>query len=96
MTTQNKPERGENWHIGKEIPIALVFGIVLQTMTAIWWAAGVTQELKNLSAEISDMRAARYTQSDSIKDAAVASQRMSDLERRMDNAETELTRVHRR
>ena len=23
MTTQNKPERGEQWHIEKEIPIAL-------------------------------------------------------------------------
>jgi Tfp pilus assembly protein PilO len=89
MSAENTPHRGEQWHIGKEIPIALVFGIAMQTCIAIWWAAGVSSDLKSLRAEVSEMRNERYTQSDAVKDMEVAKQRLSDIERRVDRLEGE-------
>lgn len=78
---------GEHWHIGKEIPIALVAGIFVQTMTAVWWAAGVSNDLKVVRAELREQRAERYTQRDAIKDMELAKQRIDDMERRVTRLE---------
>lgn len=75
--------KSEHWHIGKEIPIALVLGIIAQTMMAIWWASGVSTELSHLSDDVNELRKQRYTQNDYTKDAAVMSQRIVDAERRL-------------
>ena len=32
--------RKEYWHVGKEVPIALIASMVIQTGSAIWWARG--------------------------------------------------------
>lgn len=30
----------ERWHVGKEIPLAFIAAIVVQTASAVWWARG--------------------------------------------------------
>lgn len=32
--------RKEYWHVGKEVPIALIMSMLIQTGTIIWWARG--------------------------------------------------------
>lgn len=32
--------KDERWHVGKEVPLVLIAGMLLQTGTAIWWARG--------------------------------------------------------
>lgn len=34
-----------NWHLDKRVPIALIFTIVVQTVTISWWAASTSVRL---------------------------------------------------
>lgn len=82
----NKNEK-EKWHVGKEIPIALLIGIVGQTMLAIWWfasfSATVTTQLENLSYQIAALNADKYTKTDAQKDGALYLQKISDVQYRV-------------
>ncbi len=33
-------ERRERWHVGKEVPIALLVSLLVQTGALVWWARG--------------------------------------------------------
>lgn len=83
----NKPVRGEQWHIGKEIPIALVIGMLAQFGAWIWQAATVSTKLDDLSLQVAALSADKYTKRDAEKDAALFAQRVNDLERRVNNLE---------
>lgn len=55
----------ERWHVGKEIPLAMVLTIMLQSAAAIWWARGIDakgedheRRLTTLEREREGMRAA--------------------------------------
>ena len=37
MAESNRPER---WHVGKEVPLALIFTMLVQTGYGVWWARG--------------------------------------------------------
>lgn len=39
------PDNRRQWHIGKEIPIALVIALVLQTAGIVWWAASISAQI---------------------------------------------------
>ena len=75
--------RTERWHVGKEIPLALIFAIAVQTIGAIWWAAGISNKLDTLALQVSEIRSERYTREDARRDNALVQQRFSDMERRM-------------
>ena len=30
----------DRWHVGKEVPLALIFGMLTQTAAGVWWARG--------------------------------------------------------
>lgn len=38
----------EPWHLKREIPLALIFALFLQTVGAIWWAASMTQRMDQM------------------------------------------------
>lgn len=80
-------DRREGWHVGKEIPLAMIFAIVMQTMGAIWWAATLSAKLDDLSYQVAALTADKYTKSDAEKDQKYAEQRFSDIERRITNME---------
>ena len=35
-----------NWHVGKEVPIATIVVLLLQTAGVVWWAASINAEVK--------------------------------------------------
>lgn len=41
INEDEQKERGKRWHVGKEIPIALVTGLCLQTAGLIWGASAL-------------------------------------------------------
>lgn len=42
MTNEDEQkERGKRWHVGKEIPIALIAGLFIQTAGLIWGASAL-------------------------------------------------------
>ena len=46
QTEDERQERTNTWHIGKEIPIATIVVLVLQTAGVVWWAASTSAEVK--------------------------------------------------
>lgn len=33
------------WHLDKRVPVALIFAIIIQTATAVWWVSGVSHRV---------------------------------------------------
>ena len=45
-TEDQEKERTKQWHIGKEIPIAVIVVLVIQTAGVIWWAASTSVKVE--------------------------------------------------
>lgn len=45
------PER-ERWHIVKDVPLALIVTIALQTLTVVWWASDINTRVSKLEATV--------------------------------------------
>ena len=45
------PSPEQAWHLDKRVPVAIIFALLFQTVGAIWWASGLTQQVEqNVSA----------------------------------------------
>lgn len=84
MSTNNSTEK---WHVGKEIPLALIFAIVVQTGGWIWWAATLSAKVEDLSLQIAAISADKYTATDAKKDSALYLTKFAEHDRRLDNLE---------
>lgn len=80
MTEQRTEDR---WHVGKEVPIALLFAMLVQTGGWIWWAATMSAKIDGLALQVTSMYAEKYTQSDAQKDKALVMEEIADLTRRV-------------
>lgn len=82
--------RETNWHVGKEIPLAMLFAILAQTGAAIWWAASfsatVTTKLDDLSNQVASLTADKYTQHDAIRDQALIHEKIENIRRQVEEA----------
>lgn len=79
--------RGERWHVGKEIPIAVMITLLVQTGGIVWWAATVSGKLDSVMLQVREMREERYTKNDAQRDKELVSQRFSEHERRIGELE---------
>ena len=80
----------ERWHVGKEVPIAVLFTLVVQTGGGIWWLAQLSAKIDSAISTLAEFRIERYTREDARRDlelvmAVIEQQRQrdQDLERRM-------------
>ena len=80
----------DKWHVGKEIPLALIFAIIVQTGGWIWWAATLSTKVEDLSLQIAALSADKYTATDAKKDAALYMSKFSDNDRRLENIERKM------
>jgi hypothetical protein len=91
MTTSNEfddmDRRESRWHVGKEIPIAVLVMLAAQTGGGIWWAASLSQKLDAVIIQVAELRAERYTKEDARRDQDFTRSRHGDLERRIVNLE---------
>lgn len=83
----SEDRRDEKWHVGKEIPVAVILAFFLQTIGAVWWAATLTAKIDELSYQVAALTMDKYTQSDAKRDQALILQRMSSTELRVDKLE---------
>ena len=79
----------ERWHVGKEIPLALIFALFVQTSGWIWWAATQSAKLDTLTSMMSEFRASQYTQNDARRDMEIVLARHKDMLRRIELIEAE-------
>lgn len=38
----------KHWHLDKRVPVVLIFAILLQTATAVWWASAQSERVSAL------------------------------------------------
>lgn len=81
--TQGREDR-ERWHVGKEIPLALIFVLVVQTGGWIWWAATQSAKLDYLTSMMGEFKSAQYTQEDARRDKEILIGRDVDIMRRVE------------
>lgn len=79
----------ERWHVGKEIPLALIFALFVQTSGWIWWAATQSAKLDNLTDMMAQFRIGQYTQDDARRDKEIILSRSMDLTRRVEILESD-------
>ena len=81
----------EKWHVGKEIPLAVLFTLMIQTGGGIWWLAQVSSKIDYAISTLQTFQAERYTREDARRDKELMlqivetmRQRDSEHERRLD------------
>lgn len=77
----------DRWHVGREIPIAVLVMLAVQTGGGIWWLSGVSQKLDSVIAQVAEIKQERYTKDDARRDQELMKLRDGDLERRIANLE---------
>lgn len=79
------------WHVGREIPIAVIVALVIQTGGGIWWLANLAAKLDSVQYQLAELKTDRYTASDARRDNDLARLRDENLERRVRDLETRST-----
>lgn len=83
----DKPK--ESWHVGKEIPLAMLFAIFLQSAGFIWWIASfsatVTAKLDEVSNQVAALTLDRYSQHDAARDIALLNEKINNVKREMED-----------
>lgn len=80
-------QRVEKWHIGKEIPLALVFLFLGQTAMGVWWAATQTAKTDTLIQMFAEFKKEQYTMSDARRDSELYAARHNENRRRIEALE---------
>lgn len=93
MNTQSRPER---WHVGKEIPLAIIAAITAQTFGGVWFAATYVAKIDTLTSLMSEFKSTQYTQSDARRDQEVAIARHKENARRIEAVEQAIQRMQAR
>lgn len=62
-----------SWHVGKEIPLAMLLGLLLQTAGVVWWAAGVSRDVQELIRRTSVQEVKTDALTKEIRDATAPS-----------------------
>lgn len=60
--------RRERWHVGKEVPLAMLGGLLLQTMFGAVWLAKLDWKIDAALLQLSEYKQDRYTKTDAMKD----------------------------
>ncbi len=83
-----------SWHVGKEIPIAFLLVVFVQTGGFIWSISGLYSRVDAMVITINEMKLERYTKEDGRRDQMMAAQmyesqrqRDSEQDRRINNLE---------
>lgn len=88
--------RSESWHVGKEIPLAMLLAIFLQTAGAIWWAATMSQKIDSLSYQVASLTADKYSQHDAVRDLALVAEKMQNVNKDIDQIKEEIKWLKRK
>ena len=81
---RRKPER---WHVGKEVPLALLLTLALQTAGGVWWAASMSAKMDYAIQRMDEFARERYTREDARRDRELLQQRDIEHDRRLTEIE---------
>ena len=91
---QQEPEaQRERWHVGKEIPLTLLFGMLVQLVIAAAFVSDLKNEIKVTAARVEEIWRDRYTRLDAQKDADIYRGRDDSQNARIDDHERRLREI---
>lgn len=90
------PPQKESWHVGKEIPIALIATIAFQTIGLIWWAATITAKVDSLSFQVASLTEDKYSQHDAIRDQALNSEKIENMKQAVNQLKEDIKWMKKR
>ena len=82
-------ERTKRWHLGKEVPLAVIFVLITQTVGVIWWAASTNAKVDfmkeaNVAAQIVQTAVDRKQDEDSQRAESRIMSKLDALEIKLD------------
>jgi len=78
------------WHIGKEIPLAIILAIGLQTFGAVWWFANLSAKVDNIDAKVVGLTQSTVTAAEARGATEINQMRNIEQDRRISELEKEL------
>ncbi|CAB4180494.1 hypothetical protein UFOVP1040_63 [uncultured Caudovirales phage] len=88
--------RTEQWHVGKEIPLALMFTLVIQTGGMVWWAATLSQKVDNLNERVAALSLSQFTSIEARGLVAMNGAKQGEQDRRLTTVEERLRELEAR
>lgn len=84
------------WHVAREIPIAVLLTLVLQTGAGVWFLASLSAKVDSTLETLREFRQERYTKADAERDRELFRQALAamnaahvDISRRLEKLESE-------
>lgn len=60
-------DRDNAWHLDKRVPIALILAIFMQAAVTIWWAAGLSGDVRDMQRRVIVLEASDKDQTEIIR-----------------------------
>lgn len=83
---QRGPHMPEGWHLKKEVPIALILALLMQTAGIVWWAATIQAENAALRDRVVILEQAANSN-------RVVSEKLARVEERVESLRGDLARL---
>lgn len=83
MSNDRDREERRGWHIGREVPAAMLIGLIIQTCSFIWWLSGLSSTVAAQAATLMKLEAR-------VETIAAASQLTAINQAKMLTVEAEL------
>jgi hypothetical protein len=80
---RRESDREQRWHIGKEIPLAVLLMLFIQTGGGVWWLAQVSSKIDYAIATMEEFKRERYTREDARRDLEAVRARDIEHDRRL-------------
>lgn len=90
---QDTPAPNERWHVGKEVPLTLLAGMVLQVAVAAMFVSDLKNEIKVTAQRVEEIWRDRYTRLDAAKDSEVSRARDDAMAARIEDHERRLRAI---
>ena len=100
MSEQQDFPPKERWHVGKEIPLTLIFAILVQTLLLTSWLSGQLSDIRNnvtfMRERVDELRVERYTRTDAARDQELMQAREQANARAIEDHERRLREIEAR
>lgn len=68
----------EPWHLSKSVPLSIIFAVVVQTVTLVWFIAGLNASIENNSRDLVRHETRIEALETSVQNQAIAVARMDE------------------
>jgi len=68
----------EPWHLSKSVPLSIIFAVVIQTVTLVWFIAGLNASIDNNARDIVRHETRLESLETSVQNQAISVARMDE------------------